>query len=632
MAILPLQLGRVSNYLRSTLSLNTINGTQANLLNLENQLSTGVRLNAPSEDPGNAQIAIQLQRALERRTAYSDAMNDANSRLSMMDSTLGDVTDVLQQVQSLASANVGSDVTADQRESAAAVVQSIYSQLLTLSNRQLNGQYLFAGDKGSTAPYVEAGGGVKFVGSSATLKNLVDDATPLDITIDGTQVFGGDSSAVHGVDLVPNLTGSTRLKDVRGATGSGIRAGAISISNGTTTRSIDLSKADTAQDVVDAINASGLATATIAGQGFSLVATSGALTVSEVGGNYTASDLGIATGATASATVTGASIDPKLTTFTPVAALFSGAGANLAGGLKISNGAASFNVSFTGATTVQDVLNAINTSGSGALARINAAGNGIDIANVTQGTALSISENGGTAASTLGLRTLTTSTPIAGLNDGRGVQTATGPDLEIRDKNGVSHMIDIDGSVTILDVINKINAGGGGAITASFASNTNGIRISDATGGSQQLIVRSANFSSAAVDLGIAGTVPGAVIQGTDVNPTRASGVFDDLLQLAAALHSNDQFAITKAAAGITDSLATVVKARAVNGARLKELGTRQDALQDQNLATQSVLSDIKDTDYPATIAKYQLLQTTLQATYAVTSRSASQSLLDFLK
>ena len=123
MAILPLQLARVSNLLRSNLGSNAISSTQQRLLRVQNELTTGNRINVPSDDPGGAAVAQQLQKLLEQREAYANNLKHAQSHLSEVDSTLGDLTALIQEAQTIASANVGSDVTADMRASAAAVIK-----------------------------------------------------------------------------------------------------------------------------------------------------------------------------------------------------------------------------------------------------------------------------------------------------------------------------------------------------------------------------------------------------------------------------------------------------------------------------------------------------------------------------
>lgn len=635
MAIIPLQTARVSNYLRTSLSLSTITSSQRKLLEVENQISTGVRLNAPSDDPGNAQIAIALQRTLERRQAYSDNLTNAESRLSLVDSTLGDVTSILQEVQSLASANVGSDVTEEQRQSAAAVVRSLYSQLLTLANRQTGNLYLFGGDKSTSQPYVDSGGGVKFVGSSGTLKNVVDEGTEIPITVDGTRIFGGTSTYVQGASLSPNAIGSSRLSDLNGAQNQGIRPGSILISDGTQSRQIDLTSANTLDDVVSAINASGIATASITNGAITLSGSpTQTLSVAEVGGNQTARDLGLFTAAPnpAGVPISGQNLSARVTNITPISSLLSGTGLNLTSGITIFNGVTTTNVDFTGATTVEDIINRINGSGSGALARINADGTGIDVVNPTQGTALTVTDNGGTLASQLGIRSLSGSTSLKALNNGRGVQLATGADIRVTAKDGTTYDVDLNSASTLQDVVSLINTATGGTVTASFSNTGNGILLTDSTGGTGSLSITSLNFTTAAQDLGFTTSTTGTTLQAADTNPVRSTGVFDSLLRLAAAFENNDSNEITSAAEALQSDLDRVVRVRGENGALVKEVENRKDSLEDQNLVTQSLLSEIIDTDYTSAIAKYQLLQTTLEASYRTTSTISQLSLMDYLR
>src|SRR2546421_877887 len=179
MAIIPLSLARVSNQLQSSVALSSLVTTQRQLLDIQNQISTGKRVNAPSDDPGAAAIIQQLQKTLEQRLGFAENLRQANSQLGEVDSTLGDLTDLLQQAQTIASANVGSDASADQRRSAAEVVKSLYSQILDTANKQFNGAYLFGGDQAGAAPFIAQGDAVKFGGSANILQNRYDENTVL---------------------------------------------------------------------------------------------------------------------------------------------------------------------------------------------------------------------------------------------------------------------------------------------------------------------------------------------------------------------------------------------------------------------------------------------------------------------
>jgi flagellar hook-associated protein 3 FlgL len=303
-------------------------------------------------------------------------------------------------------------------------------------------------------------------------------------------------------------------------------------------------------------------------------------------------------------------------------------------GFTITNGEASATIDLSTATTVEDLLNQINGSNTGVRAQINAAGDGIDILNGTQGTRLKIAENGGTTAADLGVRSLDTATKLADLNDGKGVRTLPGTDVRITDTNGVAFDLDLDGLATVQDVIDAINAGATGAsanVVASFATTGNGIVLTDSGGGSGTLTVTPLNFSEAAKDLGIAKPTSGNVITGDDVHGVIADGVFSNLTQLINALTNNDQQALTSAAEGLKTDYHRVVQIRGETGARVQDFEARQDRLDEQNIATQSLLSQVEDTDYTQAIAQFQTLQTTLQASLATAQRVMNLSLMDFL-
>jgi flagellin-like hook-associated protein FlgL len=530
-------------------------------------------------------------------------------------------------------------VTADQRTSAAAVAQALYNQVLTLGNKQFDGVYLFGGDRSTDAPFVEEGGGVKFVGSTNVLENQYDENSTLSFMVDGDGVFGALSTRVQGtVDLSPAMSLTTRLADLKGALGDGVHLGSILLSDGTTSKSIDLSHADTVGDVLNLIDNAGVGTITssITGQGLTLNAGAGDnITVTEVGGGNTAKDLGIltTTAAGAGVSVTGATLQPTLTGLTNLADLRGGAGIDVTG-LQITNGLRSATIDLSTATTVEDMLNAINGSNTGVRAEINATGTGINILNPTQGTDLRIAENGGTTANDLGIRSFDASSPLAELNDGKGIRTVAGSDFTLTDSAGVSFQVDLGTEQTIQDVLNTINtaaAGAGAGVTASFATTGNGIILTDTAAGAGNLKANADNFSNALLDLGLTAQPVANVITGADVSPVKAQGMFANLIKLRDSLKNNDQSGITAAAEGLATDLDRVTRVRGEAGARVQELESRQNRLEDQNLATKSLLSSLEDTDFTDAITRFQTLQTALQASLQSSSRILNLSLMDFL-
>ncbi len=640
MAILPLQLARVSNQLRTSIAQSQLAKTQQQLIEVQNQLATGNRINTPSDDPGNAAIVQQLQKTLEKAEAYSANIAQAKSSLGNMDATLADVSDLLLQAQTLASANVGSDVTPEARINAASIVDSLYSQALSLANKQFNGVYVFGGDKSTKAPYTGQAGGVQFVGSTQVLSNAYDDNTQMPFMVNGGQVFGAMSARAAGAkNLNPDVSATARLIDLNGALGNGIQPGAIQVSNGAITRTVDLSNAASIGDVINTINSANVGgiTAGINAAGNGLTLTAGAgdnILVTDPGGGSTAADLGILhkTASGNGISVVGADVTAKVTPLTKLVDLRGGAGIDPAG-FKITNGTVSATIDLSTITTVEGLLNAVNGANLGVRAQINADGSGIDILNTTQGTEMSISEVGGTTASQLGVRTFSPSDALTDLNNGKGLTLGSGADLTITRTDGSSFQVDLNGAQTAQDAIDAINAAdAGGGITASFATNGNGLILTDATSGAGALSVANANGSNVVKELGLDSAPISGQIVGKDVNPVVVGGVFANLAKLAQSLRSSDTAGITSAAQALKSDYDQTVLVRGQTGARVQELESRANRLDDQNLATQALLSSLKEVDFTTAITQFQGLQNALQAGLQTTASILNLSLLDYLK
>jgi flagellar hook-associated protein 3 FlgL len=100
---------------------------------------------------------------------------------------------------------------------------------------------------------------------------------------------------------------------------------------------------------------------------------------------------------------------------------------------------------------------------------------------------------------------------------------------------------------------------------------------------------------------------------------------------LRTALQSSDQAGITAAAEGLKADYDRIVRVRGETGARVQELESRDNRLQDENLSTTNLLSQLRDTNYTEAISRFQTLQTALQASMATTARTLNLSLMDFL-
>lgn len=655
MGVTSINVTRVSSNLKTYSLLESLRRNTLGLFQEQNRLATGNRLNAPSDDPVSASRALQLTEILERQEQVLGNIQHANTFLTATDASIGEVNDLLTQAHSIASEMVNTTADQSQRDSMSELIRGIIDQLVTVGNRAYNGVQLFGGQKTLTPPFTQTTGGVEYGGDTAALTAHVDYQQDTAINLNGAELFGSLTARVSGyVDLDPAITDETRLVDLNGAVNAGVNASVVRVvmDNPATSFTVDLSTAETVGDVIDMLNgaaanagltvgAGGQFNASInpAQNGLQLSAGAGNVSVQEVGNGITARDLGILSGP--AATISGGDVNAKVMLTTRIDSLFGGAGANL-GSIQISNGNTSSTIDLSGAETIEDVLNLINGAGVNVTASINAAATGIDIVSRVSGAAMSVGEAGGDTAALLGIRSLYGGTKLSSLNDGDGVTVRDGmTDFRIIARDGSTVDVSLDGARTITDVLDAINtaaAGAGVAVQATLAATGNGIRIVDSTGGAGTLRVQTLNGSASASDLGLLGSAAAGSdeLVGSDVNGLKADSVFSALMDLYDALTTGDgstqqEAAITRAAERIRDFIDHTNTMQGVVGARSQAMNTRLNMTEDAVLATQSLLSEVKDLDYTQAITQFQQAQTALQANLQTGPRLMQLSLLDFI-
>ena len=256
-----------------------------------------------------------------------------------------------------------------------------------------------------------------------------------------------------------------------------------------------------------------------------------ALSIAPQNGSEAASDLGLttATGNTIQGDALIAGLDSVL-----VRSLNGGSGVPL-GTISITDRSGhSGDINLSGATSLSDITNAINTNtlGIGVTASLNTSGTGIQITDSSGGTGnLIIGDVSSTTAAALGIagtftntqtdtgvnlqrKYVSLNTSLSSYNNGAGVSLG---EFQIQNSTGAVTDINLAQGTynTIGDVINAINSKNGG-VTASINTTGNGIQLTDTAGGSGKLTVTDLAGGTAAADLNIAGTATGTTIDGAE--------------------------------------------------------------------------------------------------------------------
>ncbi len=490
MSISPLINGRLPNSLiLSQLQQNLAEGNRA-LQQLQQQSITGQKFFLPSESPVAALRTIVLQKEIERTEQFQENVQTDRSLLTLTETALASVGDALVRSSGIVLAGIGDTVSREEQAAFADEVSALLEQVVQAGNTKYRGRYLFAGSRNENAPFSPTNAGaIRYNGDQQSIQSFVDLDFLLANNVDGDTAFAALSPPV-GDDLSPALSLSSKLADLH--RGLGLQTGQISVTLEdaaiplTQTETVDLTNAKTIGDVKTILEdafAAGPLNLTVGlnatQDGLQLTPGAGVtVAVSNVAGSTLADDLGIASAAVAQ--IDGTDLEPQLTTQTLLSDLNSGSGIDLTGGLLIENGTKSTLVTIPAApdATVENLLNAIRLADPDLEAGIDSDKNALAISTRLIGSQLSIGENGGTTAADLGIRTLAGSTLLAEMNSGFGVPVDEGT-LDITRRDGSVLNIDLSGSVTVQDVLDKINAVDPPYLQASLNGVGNGIAILD---------------------------------------------------------------------------------------------------------------------------------------------------------
>jgi flagellar hook-associated protein 3 FlgL len=397
---------RVTNLTQQRNALNNIFRITEDLFNAQKEITSGKQIHKPSDDPAGMRDTLALRTSLKQIKQFDRNINNNKILLQSGESALDSIGISLSRAKELSIVELGGLASTETRGYARLELESIISSVVQAANTKVKNMFVFSGTDIRTTPFEVSELGVAYKGNSENMTVQIEQGTNVKLTIPGSEVLG--------TDLNPDLNTATLVSSLNG--GTGVKDGFIAITDRAGNSStVNITSSMNLGNVIFAINsASSNITASINSSGNGITITDkssvikNSLTISEVDGGTTASNLGIF--GKKDGNIEGVDLNATLSTGTLISELNGGQGLNL-GSISIVNGAASGAVSLSSATTIGEVIKIINGAASGTVtASINSAGNSLQV----------ISKNSSTVAIVKNIGTDTTSEQL-GIGGGRNV-------------------------------------------------------------------------------------------------------------------------------------------------------------------------------------------------------------------
>ena len=133
--------------------LSSVDSLQVRLNKVQNELSSGLAVNKPSDAPDQVSAILQLHVNIQQNQQVQGNLNSVKSEVTTADQNLSSAITILDQVQTLATQGFGLNQTAATRTTIASQVQDLMQEMVSLSQTQAGGRYIFSGDADQSASY-----------------------------------------------------------------------------------------------------------------------------------------------------------------------------------------------------------------------------------------------------------------------------------------------------------------------------------------------------------------------------------------------------------------------------------------------------------------------------------------------
>ncbi len=168
-----------------------LGNVQSKLTKVQEQLSTGLQIVKPSDEPDKASLVTRLESELARQASYQDTLKAVNVRLTAEETALKNTSDVMYRIKELAVQAANDTLGIEDRQSVALELDTLREQILSMANSQdSNGNYLFSGSRaGEPAFNKDANGRVIYQGDHSRMKVNVGDNRRMNLNLPGSDVF-----------------------------------------------------------------------------------------------------------------------------------------------------------------------------------------------------------------------------------------------------------------------------------------------------------------------------------------------------------------------------------------------------------------------------------------------------------
>jgi len=184
---------RVTPGMMHTQLTRNLNRTLTEMSKLQEQMTTGRKINRASDDPVGITYSLRYRSELQANVQYQKNIDMALSWLDFNDTVLQQAQDVLKRLKELAVQGSNGTNPGVALDNIADEVVQLKDQIVDIANSTLNGKYVFNGEKTDIIPYdptVPSFDPSQIETDNGSIYYMVGVGVKLQINLSGSDVFG----------------------------------------------------------------------------------------------------------------------------------------------------------------------------------------------------------------------------------------------------------------------------------------------------------------------------------------------------------------------------------------------------------------------------------------------------------
>jgi len=194
------------------------------------QITAGLKILRPSDDPSGSVKVLNLNANMGEIDQFNRNLSVAKADLSMQENVLQSINDSLQRVRELTvQANNPTNHDSARMSIAKEIDQRMHEIVSLANSRDANGEYMFAGTKSNTTPFVKSGESFVYQGDQSIRKIQIGEGQNVVVRDSGASIFmqipGGDGR----VQIEPGAGNTGSLLVGQYAAGNDFVAGEYSV-------------------------------------------------------------------------------------------------------------------------------------------------------------------------------------------------------------------------------------------------------------------------------------------------------------------------------------------------------------------------------------------------------------------